>query len=195
MVLPHRNLAVSKSLVFLSPSTCAPPFSYLQHPAISSSTSTRACRSVLHTILAEDMCPYAEQLILGDGGALPFAPGHVVDKAPALTSAARAIEQPRQRSTTTAPKIPTRVVPIEPPLPAQSTRVVRRPSYYRVPSNNYCPRNCNNCGQSFVPGDCPQKREFCSGECRHSFAFFRNRKKQYNNQRGAAAAGGNTHRA
>ncbi|CAN0363478.1 unnamed protein product, partial [Ascophyllum nodosum] len=45
----------------------------------------------------------------------------------------------------------------------------RRRAYSRAPSNEFCPRGCSNCGLSFVPrgfgGD------FCSGECRHSFAI------------------------
>lgn len=45
----------------------------------------------------------------------------------------------------------------------------------RMPSNDYVPRGCNHCGMSFVPRETGSAtgKEFCSGECQHSFAFLR----------------------
>ena len=57
--------------------------------------------------------------------------------------------------------------------PAARGRVVRHhsTSYGRTPLNNYCPRACYHCRQSFVPRGFGN--EFCSGECQHSFTIRR----------------------
>ena len=73
-------------------------------------------------------------------------------------------------------------VPIGPPTTAASEmafypsaprgRAVRHySSYGRTPSNDYCPRACYHCRQSFVPRGFGH--EFCSGECQHSFTIRR----------------------
>lgn len=71
-------------------------------------------------------------------------------------------------------------VPIGPPAsemvfssPAPLGRLTRYrgSSYGRVPANEYCPRACYHCRQSFVPRGFGH--EFCSGECQHSFTIQR----------------------
>lgn len=69
----------------------------------------------------------------------------------------------------------TKWMPIPRPINAGKSsgrpKLIRR-TYNRVPSNDYVPRMCNNCGMSFVPGS--EKlfgTEWCSGECRQSFLY------------------------
>lgn len=78
----------------------------------------------------------------------------------------------------------TKWLPIATPVSTKATtsrpvRIVRR-AYMRLPSNDYVPRGCQNCGMSFIPGECPYGREFCSGECRHSFVYRRHMEKKRN---------------
>lgn len=57
----------------------------------------------------------------------------------------------------------------------------RRRAYTRAPSNEFCPRSCSNCGLSFIPRGFGG--EFCSGECRHSFAImWHTEKRKYQQQ-------------
>lgn len=76
-------------------------------------------------------------------------------------------------------------VPIipHPPAPAPSTSRAQfmRKGYARAPSNEFCPRGCNNCGLSFVPRGFGS--DFCSGECRHSFAFLRHMEKKHDKKK------------
>lgn len=76
----------------------------------------------------------------------------------------------------------TKLVPIGMPSDVGKTnsqpRSMRR-TYNRLPSNDYVPRMCNNCGMCFIPGS--EKlfgREWCSGECRHSFVYRRHLERQ-----------------
>ncbi|CAN0539619.1 unnamed protein product, partial [Ectocarpus sp. 8 AP-2014] len=55
---------------------------------------------------------------------------------------------------------------------AAPSKVVRRAHCRRIaPENQYHPHVCNNCGQTFIPQGLG--KDFCGGECRHSFAWMR----------------------
>lgn len=67
-------------------------------------------------------------------------------------------------------------------LPPEPKKATIRSSDW-IPNNQFCPRRCDHCGYSFVPGnssggECHRSPRFCSGDCRASAQVLRHGTRQ-----------------